>query len=119
MAAVLVSPEFWWMEAASSSDVVIRGNIIKGCLQTPIQILAPGGNGRPLPAGAHRNISILKNKMERCQWPLIQVTSTDGLTIKNNQWPATPEPGLPRNNRDGSLLPPVRLSQCEHVENQP
>ena len=119
MAAILVSPEFWWMEAASSSDVVIRGNIIKGCLQTPIQILAPGGNGRPLPAGAHRNISILKNKMERCQWPLIQVTSTDGLTIKNNQWPATPEPGLPRNNRDGSLLPPVRLSQCEHVENQP
>ena len=32
MAAVLVAPEFWWLEAASSSDVEIRDNVIVGCL---------------------------------------------------------------------------------------
>lgn len=34
MAAVLVSPEFWWMEAGTSSDLVIKDNFIEGCLQT-------------------------------------------------------------------------------------
>ncbi len=87
MAAVLVSPEFWWMEAGMSSDVVIRDNIIKGSLQTPIQIHARGGNRETLPAGALRNISILNNRIEDCPWPLIHVTSTSGLTIKGNLLP--------------------------------
>jgi hypothetical protein len=87
MAAVLVSPEFWWMEAGMSSDVVIRDNFIKGSLQTPIQIHARGGNRRILPAGALRNISILNNRIEDCAWPLIHVTSTSGLTIKDSILP--------------------------------
>ena len=63
---------------------MIRDNIIKDCLQTPIQVHARGGNRRILPAGALRNISILDNRIEGCPWPLIHVTSTSGLTIKGN-----------------------------------
>lgn len=87
MAAVLVSPEFWWMEAGMSSDVVIRDNFIEGSLQTPVQIHARGGNRRILPAGALRNISILDNRIENCPRPFIHVTSTSGLTIKGNVFP--------------------------------
>ncbi len=114
MAAVLVSPEFWWMEAASSSDVVVKDNIIEGCLETPIQILAPGGNGQTLPSGTHRNISITGNRMVDCAWPLIRVTSTRGLTIKGNDHAKAPpawQPASPGERIDVV----IELEQCEDV----
>lgn len=107
MAAVLISPEFWWMEAGISSDVMVKDNIIKGSLQTPLQILARGGNRRPLPAGAHRNISILNNRIEDCAWPLIHVTSTSGLTIDGNILP-----GAPPDNH-AAPAEPILLENCE------
>jgi hypothetical protein len=109
MAAVLVSPEFWWMEAGMSSDVVVRDNVIKGCLQTPIQIHAHGGNREILPAGALRNISILNNRFEDCVWPLVHVTSTSNLKIEGNLFPE-----LPPAKTDGAELPQaVVLENCE------
>jgi len=111
MAAVLVTPEFWWMEGGTSCDVVVKDNTIKGCLQTPIQILAPGGNGKPLPAGAHRNISILNNRIEDSQWPLIHVTSTSGLTIEGNVLPG-PHPG-PASEHHGKPFDAILLENCE------
>jgi hypothetical protein len=111
MAAVLISPEFWWMEAGMSSDVVVRDNLIKGCLQTPIQIHARGGNRQLLPVGALRNISILNNRIENCEWPLIHVTSTSNLTIKGNILPAAP----PRKPHGNAAAPaePILLENCE------
>ena len=106
MAAVLISPEFWWMEAGMSSDVMVRDNVIQGCLQTPIQVHARGGNRQFLPAGALRNISILDNRIEDCAWPLIHVTSTSGLTIKGNVLPSVP----PAANQ---VSEPIVLEQCE------
>ena len=111
MAAVLVSPEFWWMEAGCPSDLVIQNNLIKGCLQTPIQVHARGGNRQILPAGALRNISILDNRIEDCAWPLIHVTSTTGLTLKGNVLPAAPPRQVPGNQ--GKPVEPVRLENCE------
>jgi len=84
MAAVLVSPEYWWLEAASSSDVVIANNTIVGCRRAAIEVVAPGGNGKPLPAGAHRNISIVSNTITDSPWPNVRVTSVDGLLLKEN-----------------------------------
>ncbi len=115
MAAVLISPEFWWLEAGTSSDLVIRDNFIEGCLQTPIQILAPGGDGRPLPSGAHRNISVLKNRMADCPWPLIRVTSTSGVVLKDNEYPDTP-PTWQSASSGGKKLVAIELEQCESVE---
>ena len=86
MAAVLVAPEFWWFESASSSDVVIRGNTIIGCRRPAVEIIAPGGNGKPLPSGAHRYIAIVGNVFKGCVWPNIRVTSTDKLQIKGNSF---------------------------------
>jgi len=97
MAAVLIAPEFWWFEAASSSHVVIRDNHIIGCRRPAIEVIAPGGNGKPLPSGAHRQLSILDNSVTGSVWPNIRVTSTDGLLIRGNR--LTPEPPL--------LSPPV------------
>ena len=109
MAAVLISPEFQWMEAACSSDVVVKDNIIKGIPMTPIRVEAPGANRRPLAAGAHRNISILNNRIENCPWPLIEVTSTTGLKIDGNVWAKEPPPG-------SSSDRPVHLENCELLE---
>ena len=96
MAAVLVSPEYWWSESASSSDVVIAGNVISGCRRAALEIVAPGGDGQPLPAGAHRNISIVGNTITASAWPNIMVTSTEGLVIKDNRLtPREPDAFVP------------------------
>jgi hypothetical protein len=107
MAAVLISPEFWWMEAGMSSDVMVKDNFIKGCLEPPIQIRALGGNRQILPAGALRNISILNNRIEHSAWPLIHVTSSSGLTIEGNVLPDAPPA-----NHDKSIKP-ILLENCE------
>jgi hypothetical protein len=115
MAAVLVSPEFWWMEAGCSSDLMIQDNTIKGCLQTPIQIHAKGGDGQPLPAGAMHNISILNNRFEDCAWPLIHVTSTSGLIFKDNEYSKAHPEWQPLSSV-GKTLESIELEQCENVE---
>ncbi len=106
MAAVLISPEFWWMEAGCSSNVMVKDNLIKGSQEAPIRIQAIGGNRKPLPAGALRNISIINNRIEDCAWPLIHVTSTSGLTIKGNILPAAPE-------NSAKPAEPILLENCE------
>ncbi|MCY2996265.1 MAG: right-handed parallel beta-helix repeat-containing protein [Planctomycetota bacterium] len=96
MAAVLVAPEFWWLEAASSSDVEIRDNVIIGCRRPAIEIIAPGGNGKPLPSGAHRNIVIAGNQITASVWPNIYATSTERLVVEGNHLtPAEPREFVP------------------------
>ncbi|HUD48565.1 MAG TPA: right-handed parallel beta-helix repeat-containing protein [Candidatus Baltobacteraceae bacterium] len=43
MSAILVTPEYWWLEAGSSSDVTIAGNTIRVCGGVAICIDAMGG----------------------------------------------------------------------------
>lgn len=121
MAAVLVSPEFWWLESASSSDVVIRGNQITGCRRPAIEVVAPGGNGKSLPSGAHRNISISNNTIAHSPWPNIRVTSTQGLIIRDNRLtPADPHDFMPSLTvpwKWGNTQPDVMLvEQSDRVE---
>ncbi len=87
MSAILVSPEYWWLEAGSSSDLKITGNTITNCGGVPICIEATGGSGDIAPAGAHRNITITDNTVTGCAMPAILVTSTAELQI----WPNTLE----------------------------
>ncbi len=122
MAGVLVAPEFWWLEAASSSKVVIRDNTITDCRRAAIEVVAEGGDGHPLPAGAHREISILGNTVTNSPWPNIRVTSTNGLTLRGNH--LTPEgqfhltPAAPAWNWHGSTPTAVLLQECEHVTDE-
>ncbi len=85
MAAVLVSPEYWWLEAGSSNDVVIRDNEIAGCGRTAIEVSAHDAKGRIAPAGAHNRIAIVNNRISGSPLPCIAVTSTDRLTIDGNR----------------------------------
>ena len=121
MAAVLVSPEFWWSEAASSSDVKISGNTIVGCRRPAIEVVAPGGDGKPLASGAHRNITIADNVIEGCAWPVLRIQSTDGLVIANNRIPATEpaamNPPLAEPWRWGKASAvPMLIEQCDQPQ---
>ena len=84
MHAIYLAPEFWWLEAGSSDGVVIRDNVITRCGSRPIAIVARGGRGKVAPAGAHNDITIVGNRIEKCPNPAIWVTSTKGLLLKGN-----------------------------------
>ncbi len=114
MAAILVSPEFWWFEAGSASDVFISGNKITGCRQPAIQIVASGGNGKPLASGAHRNLTVSSNVITESVWPNILVTSTSGLVIRDNQLTATA-----LNFKNQGELKPISIEQCDGAKLQP
>jgi hypothetical protein len=109
MAAVLVSPEFYWLEAGSSSDVKISGNKITGCRQPAIEVAAPGGNGKPLPSGAHRDIFISGNVISESVTPNIHVTSTTGLAIRGNQLSSA---------RQAAEPPLISIENCDRAEVQ-
>jgi hypothetical protein len=84
---ILVSPEWWWLESGSSSDLVITGNSILDCPTSGIIVQAMGGNGRVAPAGVHKNISIVGNTFSNVALPFILCTSTEDLTLKDNRFP--------------------------------
>lgn len=109
MAGVLVAPEWWWMESGSASEVVIRDTIIADCRQTAIRVVAQGGNGATAPAGAHRDITIRDNRIKNSPLPCIEVTSTSGLVLGGNQYPATLVPAF------GTPATPLKLINCTQV----
>jgi hypothetical protein len=85
MAAILVSPEYWWLEAGSSNDVVIRDNVIADCGRTAIDVSAHDVKGKVAPAGAHNRITIADNRIAGCPLPCIAVTSTDQVNVSGNR----------------------------------
>ena len=105
MAAVLVSPEYWWLEAGSSNDVVIRDNVIADCGRTAIEVSAQDAKGKVAPAGAHSRITICGNCISGSPLPGIAVTSTDGLTLRDNHIVAPA----------GGSGEAVSTVNCEHV----
>lgn len=111
MSAILLTTEFWWMEAGLCSDVLIRNNHISGCHDTAIEIRARTGDRRLLPAGAHRNISLLSNRIEDSVWPMIHVTSTSGLIMEGNVLPAAPSTRFTPNKQ--KAVEAVLLENCE------
>lgn len=113
MPAILLTAEFWWMEAGLCRDVMIRDNRITSCRDTAIEIRARSGNRRLLPAGAHRNISLLDNRMEDSAWPMIHVTSTSGLVMEGNVLPAT-VPARFATKADPAAQP-ILLENCEII----
>ena len=117
MAAILVAPEYWWLEAGSSSNLKITGNTITDCGGIPILVEALGGNGNIAPAGAHRNITIISNVVSGCFAPGILVTSTSGLRIEDNTLQLRSEahelPGVMRQAGLKELRPVVEIN-CTH-----
>ncbi|MCX6939078.1 MAG: right-handed parallel beta-helix repeat-containing protein [Verrucomicrobia bacterium] len=107
-AAILLAPEWWWLESGSASHVLINNNIISECGQPAIRIIAQAGkNGAPGPAGAHSNISIRGNQILSAKLPYIEVTSTNLLNIDNNKFPK--ESGV------DDLTGAIKLTNCKNI----
>ncbi len=105
--AILISPEYWWLESGSASNLEIKDNIITNCRDRAILIKAAGGNGKIAPSGAHRDISITGNTISRSPAPGIEVTSTENLRITNNTFISL---GNQNPNRD-----PIKIIASSHV----
>ncbi len=82
--AILVAPEYWWLESGSSNHVLIQRNRIEDCQDTAIEVVALAGKGGIAPSGAHRDITIAGNTVLGCALPNIVATSTAGLRIGGN-----------------------------------
>jgi len=116
MSAILVSPEWWWLEAGSSSELTIKGNRIRDCGGIAICVDAIGGDGGIAPAGAHRNITITSNAVDDSPMPGILVTSTKGLHVENNPMHLRADTNfLPSQMRLAGLkeVRPIVEIQCE------
>lgn len=120
MSAILVSPEYWWLEAGSSNDLRIEGNTITSCRGVPINVQATAGNGEIAACGAHRNITIAANRIDNCARPGIRVTSTSGLHLEKNAMNFLPAdqalPGIPRRpwaRGGGRVDNDVELIHCD------
>jgi hypothetical protein len=114
MSAILVAPEYWWLEAGSSSDLKITGNTIIACQGIPICIEATAGNGDIAPAGAHQNLTITGNSIKICSLPAILVCGTRGLQIGENSLQLNDDrkslPGLMRKAGMKELKPVIEIN---------
>jgi len=119
MSAILIAPEYWWLEAGSSIDLQISDNTIIASGGIPICVEAVAGNGDIAPAGLHRNLSIVGNKVQDCLAPGILVCATRGLHLENNllelNGPRKFLPAVMRQTGMKELLPVVEI-HCERAE---
>lgn len=90
MAAILVSPEYWWLEAGLADDLVIARNHIREGGGMGIVVLAIGGNGDTAPPGAFHNITVRDNTIEGGAKPGLLLASIRGLVEENNS--VNPDP---------------------------
>ena len=85
MSGILVTPEYWWLEAGSGTHLQITGNTLTDCGGIAICVQALAGDGTVAAAGVHQNIAIVGNIVRDCPQPGILVTSTDGLRLEDNR----------------------------------
>ncbi|NDC63562.1 MAG: right-handed parallel beta-helix repeat-containing protein, partial [Planctomycetia bacterium] len=115
MEAIKLAPEYYWLEAGWSDDVIVEANAIARCHDTAIRVAGGLGSDRPLPAGAHRRITIQGNRLVDCAAPRIHVTSTDGLTIRDNTVACTTVACDTGGQPDGPIL---LVEHSDHVDRQ-
>jgi hypothetical protein len=117
--AIVVCPEYWWLESGSSSNVVIRGNTIRDCRSVGVAAFAFGGPGAVAPAGAHRHIEIADNTILGGPRPCILASSVEDLKITGNM--CKPDPSASAGwvlhgfGFEAKDLQPVMTTQCTKV----
>lgn len=82
--SILVSPEFWWLEAGLSDDLLISNNRISDGDGMGIAVVAVGGDRSLAPAGAFRNITIRNNTIQGGPAPGLLAASIRGLVEQDN-----------------------------------
>jgi len=119
MSAILVAPEYWWLEAGSSNNLRIVDNTIIHCGGIAICVEAKAGNGKIAPVGAHQNIVIANNTIKGSPQPGILVTSTRGLQLQGNKLELNtvqlPVPGRLRQAGVEAMKPVIQVN-CDDVK---
>lgn len=123
MTSILVSPEYWWLEAGMSDDLLIARNRISEGRGMGIAVVSVGNGGKTVsPAGTFNNIRITGNSVQGGASPGLLITSVRGLVEEKNV--IEPEPGMtphPRHigpwGRDG--LQPVMQVNVEAKASAP
>jgi hypothetical protein len=87
--AILVTPEYFWLESGCSDRLTISGNTIKNCGDAACAVTALSGSGKASPPGAHCNITIEKNSFTGCPLPNILITSTVKEVLRDNTFTRT------------------------------
>jgi hypothetical protein len=82
--AILVSPEWWWLESGSSNNVEISGNTISDCRDASILVTAHGGTGEQAPAGAHNRIEVRDNTISSARLPAVFIGSVKDGNFQGN-----------------------------------
>lgn len=82
--SIKVSPEWWWLEAGSSQDILIEDNAITNGRSVAITVYSKGGSGGFAPAGAHRDMTIRNNTISDVPAPAIFVSSTVNYDVTGN-----------------------------------
>jgi hypothetical protein len=84
MESIKVAPEFFWLESGAASNLTIIDNFVEDCGDIAIAVYARGFDDHFSPCGAHRHISITRNRVVSSPWPNILVTSTSDLVVTDN-----------------------------------
>lgn len=85
MESIKVAPEFFWLESGAASNLQITDNFVEDCGDIAIAVYARGFDDYFSPCGAHRHISITRNRVVSSPWPNILVTSTNDLVVTDNE----------------------------------
>ena len=96
LAAISLSPEFNWLEAGCSNNIVVRNNSIRNCMHASthpgmtqpgvITVITINASGKVSEAGTSNNITITNNTIDHCPKPYVVATSTTNLTISENKF---------------------------------
>ncbi len=145
MGGIVVTPEFWWMEAGYSRNLILRGNAIRRTSYYPQQAAGlligalapelnrnaePGGSlpseqkefgkerlERAAPGRGHQHILVEDNTFEEINEVNILVTSAKDVTIRHNSFVRPYQRQKSDKDRTFGATPGTLLwfSQCEDV----
>mmetsp|Transcript_24649 Transcript_24649/g.58507 ORF Transcript_24649/g.58507 Transcript_24649/m.58507 type:complete len:719 (-) Transcript_24649:358-2514(-) len=99
--AIKASPEYFWLEAGSGSNIRIQGNTITGCRDVAIAVYAKNGNDGWAPSGAHKNIVIAQNTIRDSTYPNVCISAIETLDYYGNRLgPANNDILMPYNSQE-------------------
>lgn len=106
MSAIALAPEFYWMEAGCSSNVIIKNNTIRNCMYDSnmdwtsqagaLVVVCQAPNGNLAGNGTFENIDIYKNTITECPNPCIVLNAIKKVYYDMESNHVTPDLSRPR-----------------------
>ena len=95
-------PEAYWLEAGSSSDVIIEDNNVEG--RITVEAATPRNRDVPAECGAFQNITI-RNNVIKASTTGMRLTSIENLILENNEI-------IQESREDGEEYPAMEIIRC-------